>query len=150
MVELRSTGWPRAAVPMAADSPRMARGATGVLARQLRRPPHNRQRHRHMLVNRLTLIIIFRMLLAVWACDRLGRLVCFESEITLLMLLRLLLVSKAAVAKHQVVLRLQVFRIDLKHGIQDVNAIFIFALQKQNSAKVIQRNSVTWILHQQF
>ena len=43
------------------------------------------------------------------------------------------LLAQAVVAKHQVVVRLQIFRIDCQHGLQNFHGFLIFALQEQNA-----------------
>src|SRR5437899_2091655 len=86
-------------------------GATGVLTRHpsdLVRV-QSRQWHRHMLVDCLALVVVFRMRLAIWSCDRLSGFVGLESKITHLVIVGLLFVAQTLVAKHQVVMGLEIF-----------------------------------------
>src|SRR5579864_272745 len=101
-----------------------------------------------MLVNRLPLIIVFGMKLAIWPGNCLRSFVSFETQIPYLVLVRLLLVAEPVIAKHQVVLRLQVFGINFKHGIQGLHGIAVFSLQEQDAPIIIQSNSVSRILRQ--
>ena len=65
-----------------------------------------------MFMHSLPLIVIFGMRLAIRAGDRLRRLVCFEAQVARFVLLSQLFISQSVVAEHQIVMRLQVFRID--------------------------------------
>src|SRR5271170_908710 len=71
-----------------------------------------RQWHRNVLVNRLPLVVVFGMQLAIGPGDGLRRLIGFEAQIALLVLFRELFVAQTIVGKHQIVVRLQVFGID--------------------------------------
>ena len=68
-----------------------------------------------MLMHRLPLVIVLRMKLAVRSGDGLRRLIRFKPQIPRLVLPGKLVVPHAAVAQHQVVMRLQVFRVDGQH-----------------------------------
>ncbi len=103
-----------------------------------------------MFVNRLTLVVIFRIAEPVGTCDRLGRFVGLESQISGLMLARHLFVAHSSVSEHQVVVGLQIFRIDRKYTLQRSNCVRIFSLQKQHSAKIVDSNSVSRILGDDF
>src|SRR5579864_9187618 len=65
-----------------------------------------REWHRHMLVNALPLVVVFRMQLPVGTGDHLGGLVRLEAQITLLVFFRQLVIAKPVVTKHKVVVRL--------------------------------------------
>src|ERR1700676_5443047 len=84
----------------------VSRASRGLLCRR------RGQRDGNVLVNGLTLVVIFRMSLAVRTCDGLSRFIRLESQVALLVLVSMCFVAEAAVAKHQVVMRLQVFGID--------------------------------------
>src|SRR3954452_22449790 len=103
-----------------------------------------------MLVNRLALIVVFRMSLPIWAGDCLRRFVSFEAQISRLVLLRLFLIPKSAIAKHQVVLRLQVFRINRQHAVQRFYSLFVFSLQEQYATEIIDGDAVSRVLCQDF
>ena len=99
-----------------------------------------------MLVNLLALVIVLGIELAVRPGDGLGSLIRLETQIADLVFVRLLLIAQAVVTEHQVIVRLQVFRIDRQHRLQDLYRVGIFALQKQDAAKIIQRHAISRIL----
>ena len=68
-----------------------------------------------MLVDQLALIVVFRVCLAIGASQCLRRFVSFETQIKLLLTLCLVCVSHALIAQHQVVVRLQVFRVYVEY-----------------------------------
>ena len=68
--------------------------------------------YRHVLVHLLSLVVVFGMELTIGAGYGLGCLVGFKSQVTGLVLFGQLLLTQAVEAEHQVVVRLQVFRID--------------------------------------
>ena len=103
-----------------------------------------------MLVDRLALVVVFGMQLAIGAGDRLRRFVGLEAQIARLMFLRQLLVAQAVVAEHQVVVRLQVFGIDGQHRLQNLHRIVVFALQKQHAPQIVQRHAIARILRQHY
>src|SRR6266700_3577360 len=73
---------------------------------------HARQRHRYMFVDCLTLVVVFRMRLAIGTGDGLSGLVSLETQLPDLMTMGLVLITEALVAKHQVVMGLEIFGID--------------------------------------
>src|SRR6185437_3433945 len=75
-----------------------------------------------MLVDCLPLVIVVRMRLPIRSRDRLRSLVGLEPQIAHLMIVGILLVAEPVVAKHQVVVRLQVLGIDLQHGFSTFTA----------------------------
>src|SRR2546423_11475201 len=72
------------------------------------------QRHRYMFMNRLPLVIVLRMRLPVRSGNRLRPFIRLEPQIAVFVLIRPRLVAQPAVAKHQVVVRLQILRINLQ------------------------------------
>src|SRR5271156_1160611 len=76
-----------------------------------------------MFVNRLPLVIVLGIELSVRTGDGLRSFVGFETQVAHLVFVSLLLVPKAPVAQHQVVMRLQVFRIDRENRLQHVHRI---------------------------
>ena len=111
-------------------------------------PLIERQRHRHMFVDRLALVVVFGIELAIRTGDCLRSFVGFETQVAHLVLVGLLLVSKAVVAEHKIVVRLQVFRIDRQNGLQHVHGVRVFALEKQNASQIVQRHAIPGILRQ--
>ncbi len=99
-----------------------------------------------MLVDVLALVVVFGIELAVGAGDGLRRFVGFEAQVASLMLFSHLFVTETVVAKHKVVVRLQVLGIDGEHLLQDFHGVGVLPLQKQNAAKIIQRHSIMRIL----
>jgi len=53
-----------------------------------------------MFVNRLPLIVVFGIELAIGTCDRLRGLVSFEAKISHLMLFGFLVISQTVIAEH--------------------------------------------------
>ena len=103
-----------------------------------------------MFVNRLTLVVIFRIAEPIGSCDRLGGFVGLKSQISCLMFPRHLFVAHPSISEHQVVVGLQIFGIDGKYSLQRSNCVRIFSLQKQHSAKIVDSDSVTRILGDDF
>src|SRR5260370_13780525 len=69
-------------------------------------------RHGNMFMDRLPLVVVFGVRLAIGSRDRLRRLIGFESQIALFVFIGARFVTQTAVAEHQVVMRLQIFRIN--------------------------------------
>src|SRR5579872_767230 len=65
-----------------------------------------------MFVNRLALVVILGMKLTIRAGKRLRRLICLESQVEFLFVVRLLRLAQTLVAEHEIVMRLQVLGID--------------------------------------
>ena len=103
-----------------------------------------------MFMDRLALVVVFRMKLAVWAGDGLRRFIGFETQIADLVFVGLLFVSQSVVAEHQVIVRLQIFGIHGQHRLQDRDRVGILALQKQSASQIVQRNPIAGILRQNF
>lgn len=70
-----------------------------------------------MLVNQLSLVIIFRMCLAIKAGESLGGLICFEAQVKLLLMLCLFRVTQPLIAEHEIVVGLKVFRVDAQYAL---------------------------------
>jgi hypothetical protein len=86
-----------------------------------------------MLVNRLPFVVVIRVVLAIRAGYRLRRFVGLESQIPHLMIVRILFIAKTVVAKHQVIVSLQVLGIDLKNRIQHLHGVSELALEEEHS-----------------
>ena len=81
-----------------------------------------------MFVNGLSLVVVLGIELAVGTGDCLRGFVRFKTQIANLVLVGLFLVSQAVVAEHQVVVCLQVFRIDRQNGLQNVDGVRVLSL----------------------
>ena len=103
-----------------------------------------------MLVDRLPLIVVFRIQLPVWPCDGLSGFIGFESQIPSLVFLSLLVIAQAVVAEHEVVVRLQILRINGEHLLECRDAVVIFSLQEKDSSEIIQRDAIPRILRYDF
>src|SRR5215467_5997206 len=101
-----------------------------------------------MLVNGLALVIVFEMHPPIRPGNGLRRLVRLKSKISNLVIMRLLLVTESFVTKHQVVMRLQVFGIDLQNPIECLHSVCVLTLQKQNATVIVQSHTISRILRQ--
>src|SRR5580692_757288 len=97
----------------------------GAVARPRMSTADDWQSYRHVLVNRLTFIVVLGIALPVGAGDGLCGLIRLETQIANLVLARPSRVSQAAVAEHQVVVRLQVFGIYSEDALQHGHSIRI-------------------------
>jgi len=70
-----------------------------------------------MLVNQLPLVVVFRMCLSISARQRLGGLISFEAQIKLLLMLCLVGLAQPLIAEHEVVMGLEVFRVDAEYAL---------------------------------
>src|SRR5580704_937242 len=110
------------------------------------RLPCRSQRRRNMFVYRLAFVVVFGMQPAIRAGNSLRRLVRFEAQIPLLILVRLLEIAHPAVAKHHVVIRLQVFGIDGQGLAQLHHGLAVLVLQEENTAYFVTNDAVLGIL----
>ena len=99
-----------------------------------------------MFVNELPLVVVFRMRLAIRAGKCLRGLISFEAHIQLLLMLRLVRLTQALIAEHEIVVSLQVFRIDAEYPLQGRDGIRVFPLQEEDSAQIIQSYAVARVL----
>ena len=95
-----------------------------------------------MFVDRLTFVVVVRMSVSIRACNGLGRLVGLESKVALLVLHRTLLHAETVVAKHQVVVCLDVFGINRQDVLEFFYGFRIFLLQKENPACFIPNDTI--------
>src|SRR5437867_7257024 len=103
-------------------------------------------RPRDVLVYRLPLVVIFRMADSVWPRNRLRGLIRFEAQIPLLMFFRAILLSKPVVAEHQVVMSLQVLRVNPQNVLEFTDGFVVFLLQEQNAPGVVADDAILRIL----
>ena len=99
-----------------------------------------------MLVDQLPFVVVFGMRLAINAGKCLGRLVSFEAHVELLLMLRLVRLTQALIAEHEIVMSLQVFRVDAEYPLQGRDGIRVFPLQEEDSAQIIQSYAVARVL----
>ena len=83
-----------------------------------------------MLVNRLSLVVIFRVKNAIVPSDGLRGFIGLEPQIPLLVSFRKIRLAQAGVTKHEVVMRLQILGIDGQNLLKFLNRICVAALQK--------------------
>ena len=107
-----------------------------------------RQRYRNVLMHALSLVVVLGMQLPVGSRNHLRGFICFETQVEFPFSLGFIGLPQALVAEHQVVVRLQIFGINRKHGLQDLHGLGIFALQEKNASQIVERNTVTRILSQ--
>src|SRR5216684_30841 len=77
-----------------------------------------RKRNRDMLVNRLALVVVLRMRPAVRARYGFGGFVGLEAQIADLIIVRPVFQAQAAITEHQIVIGLQILRINLKDPVE--------------------------------
>ena len=99
-----------------------------------------------MLVDRLPFVVVFRVRLAISARKCLRGLISFEAHIQLLLMLCLVGLTQALIAEHEIVVSLQVFRIDAEYPLQGRDGIRVLPFQKEDSAQIILRDAVTRVL----
>src|SRR5712692_10618270 len=95
-----------------------------------------------MLVNRLPFIIILGVRLPVRAGNRLRRFVCLEAKISRLVGLGPVVVPQPVVAKHQIVMRLQILWIDAQGRLEFLHGIGVTLLQKKHAPYFIVHHAV--------
>src|SRR5580692_3036247 len=106
------------------------------------RAVQDRQWHRHVLVDILPLVVVFRIELAIRPSDGLRRFISLEAQVASLMFFSHFFVAESVVAEHEIVVGLQVFGIDGQHLLQNFHGVRIFSLKKQNAAKIVQRHPI--------
>src|SRR5215472_443123 len=95
-----------------------------------------------MLVNGLAFVVISGMRLAVRARDRLRGFIGLETKVTSLVLLCLRVVAESVVAKHEVVVGLQVFRIDRQRFLKLRDGVGVALLEEKNAAEFVVHHAV--------
>src|SRR4051812_6205688 len=88
------------------------------------------QSRRNVFVNRLALVVVFGMRHAELTRDRLRGLIRLKTQIAFLMLFGAGGLSESGVAEHQVVMSLEVFRIDLQNLLKLGDGFRVFLLQE--------------------
>src|SRR5258708_36370978 len=96
----------------------------------------------NVLVNRLALVVVFGMRLAVGTSDGLRRFIGFEAQIAGLVFVGFGVVAETVVAKHQVVVCLQIFRVDGKSLLEFFDGIRVALFEKAAAAKLVAHDAV--------
>src|SRR5437762_3277883 len=99
---------------------------------------------------RLTLVVVFRMADSVRPGNRLRGLIRFEAHIPLLMFFGAILLSEPVVAEHQVVMSLQVLRINRQNVLEFTDGFRVFLLQEQNTSGVVADDAILRVLRDDF
>ena len=86
--------------------------------------------------------------LAVRSGQRLRGFICLEAQIALLVLVGIQFVAQARVAEHQIVVCLQIFRIDRKRLLEFFHRIGIAFLQKKHAAQFVVDHAIARVLRQ--
>src|SRR3974390_614116 len=106
------------------------------------------ERYTDMLVDRLALVIVLGMCLAVSAGQRLRGLIGFESQVAILMLGGHLFVAQPGVAQHQVVVGLQIFGIDRQRLLKFLHRIRVTFLKKIDASQFVVHHAIARKLRQ--
>ena len=99
-------------------------------------------------MNRLPLVVVFRMSLPVRSGNGLRRFVRLESQVAFFVCFGFGFVAQAVVAEHQVVVRLQIFRIDAERVFKFFHGVRILLLQKIDAPQLVAHHAVARILLQ--
>ena len=95
-----------------------------------------------MFVNRLALVVVFGMQLAVRAGDGLCRFIGFKPQVARLVLFGFAFLPQARVAKHQIVVRLQIFGIDGQRFFEFGNGVGVAFFKEEHAAKFVVDDAV--------
>ncbi len=99
-----------------------------------------------MLVNRLTLVVVFERLQSIGSGDGLRGLVGFEASVQDPLAGRERCVAHALVAEHQVVVGLEVLRVDFERLLEARNRLVEAALEETDAADLVEHHAVTRVL----
>src|SRR5574338_261387 len=96
-----------------------------------------------MLVDGLPLVVVVRVKLAIRAGDRLRVFVRLEAAVERLFASSALVLAEAAIAQHQVVVRLEIFRIDRQYALEGIDAFLVLPLQEEHAPELVEDDSVS-------
>jgi hypothetical protein len=99
-----------------------------------------------VFVNGLALIVIFGIQLPISAGNRLRGLIGFEAQIANLMIVRLSFIPQAPVTEHEIVVGLQVFRINGESRIKLLDRIAILPFKEENTPEFVAYDTIPRIL----
>src|SRR5579862_2946844 len=105
-------------------------------------------RNGNMLVNGLALVVVVRMRTQVGPGQSLRTFVGFESQVALLIFGRALGLAESGIAKHEIVVRFEVFRVNGDRFIQFADGVSVTALQEVDSPQVVVYHAILWVLVQ--
>src|SRR6266705_955793 len=100
------------------------------------------QRDAVVFVNRLALVVVFGMPLAVRAGDGLRRFIGFKPQVARLVLFGFGFLPEAGVAEHQIVVRLQIFGVDGQRFVEFGNGICVAFFKEEHAAKFVVYDAV--------
>ncbi len=106
------------------------------------------ERDTDVLVDRLALVIVLGMSLTIRARDGLRSFIGLEAQIADLVLVGFGVVAEAVIAKHEVVIGLQIFGVDRKCLLEFLHRVGITLLQEQDAAELIVNNAIARILRE--
>ena len=98
-----------------------------------------------MFVNGLSFVIGSRIPLTILAGDDLGGFVGLEAQVQRLLPAGIVNVAQAPVGQHEVVVGLEVFRINGQHLLQFIHGVLVLLFQEVDPADLIQDDPVAWI-----
>ena len=98
-----------------------------------------------VLVNRLPLVVVVRMQLPIWPGDRLRCFVSLEALVQRSLMSRARVIAEALIAQHQVVMRLQILRVDAQHLVELLDRFGELAFQEEDPAELIEHDAIAWI-----
>ena len=87
-----------------------------------------------MFMDGLALVVVFGVGLAIGAGQGLGGFVGFEAEVAFLVLVGAGFVAEAGVAEHEVVVGLEIFRIDGEGLLEFFDGVGVALLEKEDAA----------------
>ncbi len=90
----------------------------------------------------LTLVVVLGVSLAIGARQGLGGFVGFEAEVTLLVFVGAGFVAEAGVAQHEVVVGLQVFRVDRERLLEFFHRVPVALLQEEDAAEFVVDDAI--------
>src|SRR5688572_14968346 len=91
-----------------------------------------------VLVNRLPLVVVVRMQLPIWAGDRLRCFVSLETLVQRSLMSCARVIAEALITQHQVVMRLQILRIDPQHLVELLDRFAELTFQEEDPAELIE------------
>ena len=99
-----------------------------------------------MNVDRLTFVVVDRMIAAVFTGPRLCRFIGLESQVELLFGRTQFDIVQTAITEHQVVMCGYILRIDRGRALEPVDCLRVLSLQKQDSSDLIKIDAIARIL----
>src|SRR5258708_632926 len=101
-----------------------------------------------MLMDRLPFLVVLCIQQAIGTSKRLGVLIRFEAPVANFVVMREFLIAQAVVTEHEVVIGLEVLRINGQHGLQLLYGVGVLRLEEENASQIIERHAVLRILRE--